>query len=77
MPIRRWDAPPHQGAVYGPEHDEVALTLGNLGVVQQQLGELDVARAQTERAVATLKRFLGPDHAYARQALAQLAALAS
>ncbi|WP_460504235.1 FxSxx-COOH system tetratricopeptide repeat protein, partial [Catellatospora paridis] len=32
-------------AVYGPDHPQVATTLGNLGVVEQQLGELATARA--------------------------------
>jgi hypothetical protein len=32
-------------AVLGPEHPDVALTLGNVGSVQRQLGELELARS--------------------------------
>jgi Tfp pilus assembly protein PilF len=46
--------------VYGPEHPKVAITLGNLGRVQWQLGESDVARAALRRVLAINERFLGP-----------------
>ena len=39
-------------AAYGPDHPEVARTLGNLGVVLELLGELEAARAAQERALA-------------------------
>ena len=59
-------------AVYGPEHPEVAITLTNLGIVQQQLGELDAARADTGRPLGIFERRLGPDHPHTRQARAKL-----
>ena len=38
------------------------MTLGNLGNVQLELGELPVARATLERALAIFKTIYGPDH---------------
>ncbi len=39
-------------AAYGPDHPEVARTLGNLGTVQRELGDLADARATLQRALA-------------------------
>ena len=60
-------------AVYGPEHPDVALTLTNLGIVQQQLGELEAARECALRAVAIFERSLGLEHPYTATARALLA----
>ena len=62
-------------AVYGSEHPAVAMTLGNVGYVQQQLGELDEARECAGRALAIFERFLGSDHPTTRQAQAFLVSL--
>ncbi len=48
--------------MYGPEHPEVAITLGNLGNVQQQLGELEAARATQQRALTINEAVYGPEH---------------
>jgi tetratricopeptide (TPR) repeat protein len=47
---------------YGPDHPEIARTLGNLGIVLEQLGELGVARAALERVLAIFEAAYGPDH---------------
>jgi tetratricopeptide (TPR) repeat protein len=39
-------------AAYGPDHPEVARTLGSLGNVLEALGELAAARAAQERALS-------------------------
>jgi Tfp pilus assembly protein PilF len=49
-------------AVYGPEHPDVAITLGNLGSVQRQLGEFEAARASQQRALAIKEAVYGPEH---------------
>jgi tetratricopeptide (TPR) repeat protein len=51
-----------QEAIYGPEHPEVAGTLGNLGIVQRQLGEFEAARASLQRALAIKEAVYGPEH---------------
>jgi len=48
--------------VYGPDHPEVASTLGNLGIVQRQLGEFEAARATQTRALTIEEAVYGPDH---------------
>ena len=57
-------------AVYGPEHPEVAMTLGNLANVREDLGELEAARSCIGRAVGIFERRLGPDHPTTKQARA-------
>jgi hypothetical protein len=47
---------------YGPDHLEVARTLGNLGNVQRRLGELPAARVFLERVQAIFEAAYGPDH---------------
>jgi hypothetical protein len=37
-------------AVYGPEHPEVATPLGNLGIVQERLGEFERRHARRSSA---------------------------
>jgi tetratricopeptide (TPR) repeat protein len=49
-------------AVHGPEHPDVALALGSLGVVQDNLGEPEAARATQERALAIKEVAYGPKH---------------
>jgi tetratricopeptide (TPR) repeat protein len=49
---------------YGPEHLEVAITLGNLGRVLRDLGELAEARRCQERALRIDERLFGTDHPY-------------
>jgi hypothetical protein len=62
-------------AVYGLEHPQVARTLGNLGNVQQELGEPEQARAHMQRAVRILVCFLGTDRDDTVQARALLASI--
>ena len=47
-------------AAYGPDHPEVAITLANLGIVQQQLGELPAARATPNAPWPSRRRPTGP-----------------
>jgi hypothetical protein len=46
----------------GPDHPDVAILLGNLGLVLKDLGEYAEARAALERALAILEKSLPPDH---------------
>jgi tetratricopeptide (TPR) repeat protein/predicted Ser/Thr protein kinase len=46
----------------GPDHIEVAVSLNNLGVVAEELGQLEQARDYHERTLAIRERVLGPDH---------------
>jgi Tfp pilus assembly protein PilF len=48
-------------AAYGPDHPQVAKSLGNLGVVQRLLGDLDAASATQERALAIKEAAQLPD----------------
>jgi Tfp pilus assembly protein PilF len=59
-------------AAYGPDHPEVAVSLGNLANVQRQLGEPRAARANYERALAIDKAAYGPDHPEVAKTLTQL-----
>jgi Tfp pilus assembly protein PilF len=59
-------------AVYGLEHPEVASTLGNLGSVQQQLGEFEAARASQQRALAIFEAVFGPEHPEVARTLTNL-----
>ncbi|MGD0706697.1 MAG: tetratricopeptide repeat protein, partial [Trebonia sp.] len=49
-------------ALFGPDHPEVASTLGNLGTVQRQRGELEKAEASQTRALEIKEKAYGPDH---------------
>ena len=49
-------------AVYGPEHPDVAMTLGNLGNVQRQLGDFAAALATQERTLRIKQAVYGPEH---------------
>jgi hypothetical protein len=48
--------------IYGADHPRVAMTLGNLGILHQKLGELPVARTTFERVLAIFEATYGPDH---------------
>jgi tetratricopeptide (TPR) repeat protein len=58
--------------VYGPDHPRVAITIGNLGIVLRQLGDLAGARAALERALAIDEAAYGPDHSEVALILANL-----
>ena len=47
---------------YGPDHPDVAVTLGNLGNVYQERGDLDLAGTTLQRALTILEESYGPDH---------------
>jgi Flp pilus assembly protein TadD len=49
-------------AALGPDHEDVAKWRSNLGLVLQDLGDLEGARVQVERALAISEAALGPDH---------------
>ncbi len=53
-------------AVYGPDHPQVAITLTNLGNVQQALGDNETARATLQRALTIFEAVYGPDHPHTR-----------
>jgi tetratricopeptide (TPR) repeat protein len=61
-----------QKTVYGFEHPKVAITLGNLGTVQQQLGKLDTARITQQRALAINEAVHGPEHPEVARTLGSL-----
>jgi tetratricopeptide (TPR) repeat protein len=46
----------------GTEHPQVALVLGNVGLVLWRLGKLEEARAFLERDLALRQKLLGPEH---------------
>jgi hypothetical protein len=48
----------------GPNHPDVAMWRNNLGSVLQDLGDLEGARAQVERALEIGEAALGPDHRF-------------
>jgi len=54
-------------AQHGPYIGEVARMLTNLGIVLQQLGELEAARTCIGRAAGIFERSLGP-HPHTKQA---------
>jgi hypothetical protein len=49
-------------AALGPDHPDVGVWRNNLGGVLRDLGDLDGARTQLERAVQIGEAALGPDH---------------
>jgi tetratricopeptide (TPR) repeat protein len=59
-------------AAYGPDHPQVARTLGNLGNVLETLGELAAARAAQERALSIAEAAYGPDHPEVARSLGSL-----
>ena len=59
-------------AAYGPDHPEVATTLGNLANIQQDLGQLADARATQRRALAIFEAAYGPDHPEVARTLGNL-----
>ena len=62
-------------AAYGPDHPEVALTLTNLGTVQQTLGRVPEARKSYARALNIFASRLGDEHPHTIQARRLLAEL--
>src|SRR5262245_27013607 len=59
-------------AAYGPDHPQVAMTLGNLGSVVQNQGDLAKVRQLQERALRLFEAAYGPDHPDAAIALTNL-----
>ena len=49
------------------------MTLGNLGNVQQELGDLEAARSSQERALAIEEAAYGPEHPEVARTLGNLA----
>ena len=47
--------------IYGPDHPEVAKTLGNLGNVHQQLADIPKAIDMYRRALVIFEATYGPD----------------
>jgi Tetratricopeptide repeat len=62
-------------AVYGPDHPQVAVTLGNLGKLERLLGNLAAAREAWTRAHAVFTAKLGSTHPYTQHAARLLDAL--
>jgi len=46
----------------GPDHFDVAMSLGNTAIVRFALGHVDEAIAENDQALAILRKSLGPDH---------------
>ncbi|MHC1574770.1 MAG: tetratricopeptide repeat protein [Candidatus Methanogasteraceae archaeon] len=47
---------------YGSDHPSVAGVVNNLGLILQDLGDLEAAKECVERALAIFQMFLGEDH---------------
>ena len=60
----------------GREHPDVASTLGLLGSVYEELGDLPAARAANERALAMFTAAYGPEHPRVADALTNLGTVA-
>ena len=54
---------------FGPEHQLVAVALGNLGLAHYSLGNMDAALEYREHALGILERNLGSDHPFTAEAL--------
>jgi Tfp pilus assembly protein PilF len=52
--------------LYGPEYPAVAITLTNVGSVQEQLGELAAASVTEQRALVINEAVYGPEHPRSR-----------
>jgi hypothetical protein len=48
--------------MYGSNHPNVAIALGNLGSVIGKLGDMDAARQHLERALRIFLEYLGEKH---------------
>jgi Tfp pilus assembly protein PilF len=59
-------------ALLGPDHPEVARTLGSLGIVQRRRGDLAAAEASLTRALAVQEKVFGPDHPEVARTLTNL-----
>jgi tetratricopeptide (TPR) repeat protein len=60
-------------AALGPEHPDVANSLGNLAIVHYATGDYDEARALLERALSIQEDVLGPEHPVVADTLNNLA----
>jgi len=49
-------------AAYGPDHPGVAIDVNNLGLVLQDIGDLEAAKKMYERALSIFTEYLGEDH---------------
>ena len=47
---------------FDADHSSVAISVNNLGLVYQDMGDLPAARAAYERALAIFEKALGTDH---------------
>ena len=63
--------------MYGPEHPDIASTLTNLSIVQEDLGQRVEAEANVRRALGIYDASLPADHPNTRLARRQLARLVS
>jgi CHAT domain-containing protein/tetratricopeptide (TPR) repeat protein len=61
--------------LYGPDHDELAITLTRAGRLQQQAGEVAAAQAGWERALHIRERTRGPESLEVARLLSNLGAL--
>jgi tetratricopeptide (TPR) repeat protein len=59
-------------AFYGPDHPDVARALGNLGVIQRNLEDLEAALSSHARALAIEEAHHGPSHPDVAWALGNL-----
>lgn len=57
---------------FGDENEDVAALLSNRGLVRQDLGDLEGARQDLERAKVISQEILGPDHPVVARRLANL-----
>eukprot|EP00971_Amphidinium_carterae_P151316 3000068-Amphidinium_carterae.1 len=57
---------------YGPEHPQVARTLGNLGNAYGELGDASKQRDHQERALLIFESHYGPEHPEVARTLTNL-----
>ena len=69
------EAAEQAAALLGPEHADVAASLGNLGLLVKNSGDLSAARRLFERALAIQENTLGPNDADTAAGLNNLATL--
>jgi hypothetical protein len=60
---------------YGRDHPTVAYAVNNLGDALRELGDLDGAKTQFERALRIFEAVYGPDHPRTRTSASNLVAL--
>ncbi len=59
-------------AKLGPEHTDVAMVVGNLGIALGRIGKFEEALAFHRRAIASSEKIFGPDHPQVATALNNL-----